>query len=245
MERMPIPTSPANRQQWVHHTPRRTGWLVLTLLLSLAAGFCGSLVLRVFQFDVFQTTAPDIVVLPNTGSNGSVGFVRAIQTNQAESIVQLWVEERWIGNGIILSNDGWIVTAAPLTEDAAVTVETSTGKVYTNDRLQMDGERLISYVHVPSTGLHPATFRETDLQLGETILAYSLTTDLERVAFANIATVQTDILLDRVLESHYIGAPLYDSNQALVGFATATDQIIPITAVNVVAYELFSTGEIE
>ncbi|HBY73145.1 MAG TPA: hypothetical protein DEG44_00440, partial [Candidatus Kerfeldbacteria bacterium] len=117
MERLPIPTAPSERHKWIQPQPRRTGWLVLTLLLSLGAGFAGALMARVYQSDWLQFDTPDIVVVPSTAGSAAAQVVRNLQDRQAEALVEIMSDTVWLGPGVVLSSDGWIVTTADVSSD--------------------------------------------------------------------------------------------------------------------------------
>ncbi|HBY73146.1 MAG TPA: hypothetical protein DEG44_00445, partial [Candidatus Kerfeldbacteria bacterium] len=125
--------------------------------------------------------------------------------------------------------------------DNSRVVTTVHGKTYTVDNVVSDAVTGLVFLHVPSTGLRIAEFRETELELGESVVAYTRTPDGEAIAFANVGSAD---MLDRILPNH-VGAPLYDFNLAVVGFVTDTGSIIPIQLVNEVAYDLFTTGTID
>lgn len=242
MERLPIPTAPSERHKWLQPQPRRTGWLILTLLLSLGAGFAGALAARVYQSDWLTVETPDIVVVPNTAGSAAAQVVQNLQDRQAEAVVEVLAGEVWLGPGVVLSTDGWIVTTTSVVGDAStITVRTALGKQYQIDDIVRDAETGLVFVHVPSTGLRIAEFRDAALELGESVIAYQHTAAGDAIAFANVGTTEQ---LDRPLPNH-VGAPLYDFDFAVVGFVTDTNAIIPIQLVNEVAYDVFTTGTID
>lgn len=242
MQRLIIPTAPSERHKWVQPQPRRTGWLILSLLLSLGAGFAGALMARVYQLEWFTPTTPDIVVVPNTAGSAAAVIVQKLQDDQAEAMVLVRSGDSVLGPGVVLSADGWIVVSAVVVGDnRSLEIETKYNKTYEVDAVVPDSVSGLVYLHVPSTGLRVADFRDTELMLGESVIAYSRTAVGDSVAFANVST---EAMIDRPLPNQ-VGAPLYDFDLAVVGFVTDTGAIIPIQLVNEVAYNLFTTGKIE
>jgi S1-C subfamily serine protease len=242
MKRIPVPTAPGERAKWQDPTPKRIGWLVLTLLLSLASGFSGALLARVYQADNYSSATPDLIIVPDNTASGSATVVKNLQEQQSEAIVLVEAEETVLGTGVQLSSDGWVVTLAELLgEHQSFTIETYNGKQYRSDQFVVDTESGLAYIHCNQTGARVAEFRNTPAELGDSVIAYGRTSAGDTVAFASVAA---DTSLDRILPSHFKGVPLYDLNYAVAGFATDTDQFIPIEAVNTVAYGLFTTGTI-
>ncbi len=250
MQRLIVPTAPSERAKWVQLQPRRSGWLILTLLLSLGAGFAGALVARVYQLEWLQPTTPDIVIVPNNAVSASAKLVESLQDEQADAIVLLAAATTWIGQGVVVSNDGWIVaTQSQIGDETIVLVTTNAGKTYTSDNIVVDQVSGLAYIHVPSTGLRVGEFRDRPLLLGESVIAYGRTSQRDQVAFANVAGLVGDedsqILLDRPLSDAWRGAAIYDFDFTIVGFVNQNDQVIPIQEVNAVAYSLFTEGTVE
>lgn len=250
MKRLVIPTAPSERAKWVHLQPKRSGWLILTLLLSLGAGFAGALSARVYQLDWLQPTTPDLLIVPNNAASASATLVQTLQDEQADAIVLLAAATTMIGQGVVVSNDGWIVTTQQqLGDETTVLVTTNSGKTYTSDSIVVDSVSGLAYVHVPSTGLRVGQFRDRPLLLGESVLAYGRTSQRDIVAFTHVAGLAEDaaglILLDQPLGDAWQGAAVYDFDFTIVGFVSQHDQVIPIQEVNAVAYSLFTKGVIE
>ncbi len=242
MQRIPVPTAPGERAKWQETSPKRVGWLVLTMLLSVASGFSGALLARLYQPDVYGGTTPDLIIIPDNTTSGSAKIVNSLQQQQSEAIVLVKTDETVLATGVQLSSDGWVVALASLLGDqTALTIETDNGKQYRNDQLVIDDQTGLAYIHIQQTGARVAEFRNTTAALGDSVIAYGRSDTGDAVAFASVASTTS---LDRVLPATFIGMPLYDLNYAIIGFATATDQFIPISAVNDVAYGLFSTGTI-
>lgn len=247
MERTPVPTAPGERAKWqTHNPPKRIGWLLLTLLLSLVTGFSGAILAGLYQDDTLQFSTPDLIVVPDNTSSGSAKIISSLQEQQADALVLL-TAENLSAIGVILSSDGWIVTAADIKDQASVTVITNTERSYLSDQIVYDEVTGLSYVHIAQTGLRVAQFRNVPTTLGENLVAYGRLSTGDSAAFTAVAFTDESserLSLDRTLPTVFLGAPLYDLDYAIVGFATDTADVIPIGAVNEVAYDLFTTGAI-
>lgn len=250
MERLPIPTAPSERPKWKPSVvpTRRSGWLILTLLLSLAAGFAGALVARAYQFEWLSSTPPDIVIVPNTVTSATAVVVEKLQAQQAEAVVVVKADDQVLGAAVVFSSDGWIVASHAIVPDAvgderdlALHIETAQHKNYLVDQVVPAANDQLVFLHVPSTGLRVAEFRNSELTLGESLIAYSRTTIGDAVGFTYVSAADT---LGQALPQQ-LGAPLYDFDLALVGFVTADASIIPVQAVTAAAYELFAADSID
>ncbi|MFA6475359.1 MAG: hypothetical protein WCV88_04135 [Patescibacteria group bacterium] len=231
MKRLPVPTAPSERAKWQTAEPGRSAWLILTLLLSLIAGFTGSLMADVYELDL-TPTAPNVIVVPDNTSSASASLVAALQNDQADALVLIRDENTILGNGIVQSGDGWIVAVSEIfTDQTTVTIETNAGKKYTSDQMRLDATTGLAYIHVNTTGLRIAQFRDKPVELGESLIVYGRN-PVTTVAYASVSGLNDkDIILDRTVEKSLVGAPIYDLTNAMVGFATNSTKIIPIELV--------------
>ncbi len=246
MERIPVPTAPSERTKWQNPQPKRIGWLLLTLLLSLVTGFSGALLAKTYQLDLLTPTTPEIIVVPENTASGSSSIVHQLQQTQSEAVVLVKQADAVLGMGVVLSSDGWIVALAqPLVDQTEVMIETETGRSYPSDAMVFDAVTGLVYIHINQTGLRVAQFRNVPAVLGENMVAYTRTLKGDQAAFTAIGLAGAEeIALDRILPAEYLGAPLYDLDYSIIGFATDTTAVIPISAVNDIAYGLFTTGQI-
>ena len=250
MKRTTVPTAPLERAKWqdyLKQQPQRSGWLVLTLLLSLGAGFVGALVAQRYQFDSALVNTPDILVSASRSRSAQAQSVADLVKQAGDSVVQVGDA----GVGVVVSADGWIVTTTQNVSDPSIT--SALGKTYTSDQLVRDPYSQLTYIHVPSTGLHSAEFREPVVALGEPLVGYVSDT----VAFGNVAKVQAELVTPRHTNALAVayqldrslalptGTPLYDVDQAIVGLLLDADTVIPITAVSDVVYQLFSQNTVK
>lgn len=107
------------------------------------------------------------------------------------------------GTGVIVKSDGWIVTNAHVVKDMKkIIVVTADGKEYTGTRKQIDEKSDLALVKISKTGLKPATFAKSPLQLqvGETAIAIGTPVSF---SLRNTATVGVISGMNRSISSDY------------------------------------------
>ncbi|MFC5528892.1 S1C family serine protease [Cohnella yongneupensis] len=107
------------------------------------------------------------------------------------------------GTGVIVKSDGWIVTNAHVVKDMKkIVVVTADGKEYAGTRKQIDEKSDLALVKISKTGLKPAVFAPSPLQLqvGETAIAIGTPISF---SLRNTATVGVISGMNRSVASDY------------------------------------------
>ncbi|MBW5448420.1 trypsin-like serine protease [Cohnella sp. CFH 77786] len=107
------------------------------------------------------------------------------------------------GTGVIVKNDGWIVTNAHVVKDMKrIVVVTADGKEYEGTRKQMDVTSDLALVKISATGLKAATFAPAPLkvQVGEPVIAIGTPVSF---SLRNTATVGVLSGMNRSVSSDY------------------------------------------
>ncbi len=162
--------------------------LAAGVVVSAAAGFGGgylSASLRqgsTAQTNSGSTSAPASTVSADTGSMTVQQVVEMTQN----SVVEITTEsvtnggffmEQYIssgaGSGVIISEDGYIITNNHVIEDAnTVTVRLKNGESYDATLVGTDPETDVAVIKIDAEGLTPATLGDSDtLQVGQTAIA--------------------------------------------------------------------------
>lgn len=169
------------------------------------------------------------------------------------------------GTGVILSDDGWIVTNAHVVKDLAeIVVVTSDGKQFTGRTHALDEESDLALVKVNALKLRAATLASSAVRVGETVVAIGTPISF---ALRNTATVGVVSGVDRSLNSTYqllqtdaainpgnSGGPLVNLQGEVVGINTlkyvdygieSMGFAIPVSTVNYVSEQLRQYGVVQ
>ena len=162
--------------------------LAAGVVVSAAAGFGGGYLSASLQQDSTtqassgSTSAPASTVSADTGSLTVQQVVEMTQN----SVVEITTEsvtnggffmEQYIssgaGSGVIISEDGYIITNNHVIEDAnTVTVRLKNGESYDATLVGTDPETDVAVIKIDAEGLTPATLGDSDtLQVGQTAIA--------------------------------------------------------------------------
>lgn len=107
------------------------------------------------------------------------------------------------GTGVVVKNDGWIVTNAHVVNEMKrIVVITADGKEYEGTRKYMDVTSDLAMVKISATGMKAATFAPTPLNVtvGETVIAIGTPISF---ALRNTATVGVLSGMNRSVSSYY------------------------------------------
>ncbi len=169
------------------------------------------------------------------------------------------------GSGIIISQDGYIVTNNHVIEDAtSITVRTSDGTSYSAQLVGTDSRTDIAVLKIDATGLQPATFGNSDnLNVGDTAIAIGNPLGELGGTVTNgiISALDRTIVLDNeemtLLQTNAAinpgnsGGGLFNSRGELIGMVVAKSSgedieglgfAIPSNLVSQVAQELINNG---
>lgn len=259
-----IPTAPALRAQ---RTPRRIGWLVLTVTLSLLAGSVGAL----FTLSLpdrwssaqrwLELSSGEVVVIPPAEDTGTAALLSAIQNRQFDAIVNLTVAKTDRGIGMIVSNDGWLVS--PQTDFVPtdeITITLASGKTVVADELIVDDYADVSFIHIPKNNLPIVDLRGQLVSVGDAVLVVqpAITNDRRVLAWAaHLQTVAEPVNAefstqhnnwlyrsDRSLTGARVGAVVFDYHAQVLGLMRDEQSIIPITALESRLQQLLQTGNL-
>ena len=147
-----------------------------------------------------------------------------------------------VGSGIVLTNDGYILTNRHVIEESqALTVELADGSEYEGTVVALSDDQDLALIKIAATGLSPAVIGDTDtLEVGQTAIAIgsplgTFTETVTRgiisgtgrtITVADEATgrpvTMTDLLqTDAAINPGNSGGPLLDATGAVVGINTA------------------------
>ncbi len=254
--------------------------LTLAVVLSGAAG-AGSVLLtnQLLSAESTQSGGSTVSTTPvNTSSSANSAYsVEAVAEIAADSVVEITTEsvstDRWMqqvvsegaGSGVILSQDGKIVTNNHVIEGAStITVRLRSGETYPATLIGTDSETDVALLKIDATGLTPATLGDSDtLKVGEPAIAIGnpLGQLGGTVTDGIISALNRDITLDgetmNLLQTNAAinpgnsGGGLFNAQGQLIGIVVAKSSgtgveglgfAIPINQVKSVVAELETNG---
>lgn len=257
-----------------------------TVLLSGAAGFAGSY----FGNAASQPSQPAYKTSDNTAnssSNGSTSTAGYTVTDVSDvvarlrpSVVEITTESvssgnsifgqytaQGAGSGVILSEDGYIVTNNHVVENAdTITVKTFDGKEYPATLCGTDPQTDIAVIKIDAQGLSAATIGNSDdIKVGEATIAIgnplgslggTVTTGIISAVGREITIENETMTLlqtDAAINPGNSGGGLFDANGNLIGIVNAKQSdtgieglgfAIPISDVTNVIDDLISNGKV-
>lgn len=171
--------------------PRKQGMkgmaavLALSVMLSGVAGFGGGyLASQMNQTEADESTgvsASNVSYVQTASTSGSMS-VADVAEKTADSVVEITTEtvttngwmgqmvESGAGSGVIISEDGYIVTNNHVIEDASkITVRLRNGQEYAATLVGTDAKTDVAVIKIEATGLQAAVMGDSDsLRVGET-----------------------------------------------------------------------------
>lgn len=143
--------------------------------------------------EIAEKVLPSVVCVQNYQSTQTYSF---FGQQTGESQVELAGE----GSGVIMSEDGYILTNAHVVEDAtSVTIITYYGDTYDAVVVGSDEVTDLAVLKIEATGLEPAEFgSSSDLSVGETVVAIG---NPGGMTFSSSVTVGCVSALDRQIET--------------------------------------------
>lgn len=171
------------------------------------------------------------------------------------------------GSGVIISEDGYIVTNNHVIEDASsIEVTTYDGQTFDATLVGTDEQTDIAVLKADVTGLIPASFGDSDaLEVGEAVIAIgnplgslggTVTTGIVSAVAREITIndeTMTLIQTDAAINSGNSGGGLFDINGSLIGIVNAKSSgtgieglgfAIPISDVTAVIQDLIDNGKV-
>ncbi len=185
----------------------------------------------------------------------------------------VYLVNKALGLGLVLSSDGWLVTTNQVITDINKNyiVTTLDGKLRPVKRVVKDPAAPFIYLKVEADGLTPTAFRRlNEVSQGSLVVAQGILGQGEEVGLAvrrvsallplniiknNSSLIKKSeelsdiILLDSGLPDQYLGAPVYSLDNKVIGLAgqsTAGVEIIyPLEIIDQAIDQLFTKGTIE
>lgn len=277
------PTSPAVRPTQEAASRRYpVSWFVANLLVALIAGLAGALVVQSYPLDwpaarwirfsiQPEGDTPGVVFVQRglqTDSSELVDLLRAHQTKTVVSVFSadetVFSADRALGQGIIVSSDGWIVLLSAVLDGddvarSTVSIALNDGHVLQSETVLNDEVSGLSFARVATTQLPTADFRTSPVQAGEVAISYADSiASGDRFSFSHVENtsfnesgvfstqrVNTRYLIDQASRPEYLGGPVFDEQGQMIGLNLLDHQVLPISAVSQLLYPIFSQAVIQ
>ena len=234
--------------------------LVITILASSALGFGGGYLANSLNSSSNGSLNINQVSASNTSSDttSTAGTTSAIVKQTADSVVEIATEsvvtgnfqqqyvQQGAGSGVIISEDGYIITNHHVIEganDVKVTLRDGT-TTYPATIIGSDEDNDIALLKVEATGLSPATFGDSStLAVGDYVVAIGnplgelggTVTDGIISALAREVTIEnksmTLLQTNAQINPGNSGGGLFNENGELVGIVNAKDSATEIEGI--------------
>lgn len=234
--------------------------LIVSILCSAALGFGGGYLANNMNKSGSGSININKVEASNTSSSGnpSANTTSDIVKKTADSVVEIATEgvktgsfaQQYVvqgaGSGVIISEDGYIITNHHVIEDAnSVTVTLRDGTTsYTAAVIGSDSENDIALLKVDAKGLTPATFGDSsNLAVGDYVVAIGnplgelggTVTDGIISALARDVTIEgenmTLLQTNAQISPGNSGGGLFNANGELVGIVNAKDSATEVEGI--------------
>lgn len=234
--------------------------LVISILCSAALGFGGGYLANNMNSSSSNGVNINKVEASNTSrsSNVSANTTSEVVKKTADSVVEIETEgvktgsfaQQYVvqgaGSGVIISEDGYIITNHHVIEDAnSVTVTLRDGKTsYTAAVIGSDSENDIALLKVDAKGLTPATFGDSSkLAVGDYVVAIGnplgqlggTVTDGIISALARDVVIEgknmTLLQTNAQISPGNSGGGLFNANGELVGIVNAKDSATEVEGI--------------
>jgi len=236
MKTLTVPTAPSERAKrqsagTAHAT--RLAWLVSCIGLSLVAGGVGALMI----VNNYPVTLPSFESVSNDELVSTAAIAKNITEHHAEAIVKVYQAEDMIGQGVIVSSDGWCVMVAPTLPDTSqLSIAFASGDKKIVTETKFDQASNLLYLKVTGQSLTMINFAQTAPYLGDVVLVYGVGAQL---AVGYVGKLDDNYQLDRSIVETLFGAPVFDRKGNVIGLLADAQTIIPIQVVSVALEELF------
>lgn len=274
----PSPEKPKRAKRVVQLTwGKLTAIIACCLVLSIGCGIGGAyLIARTNQSSVIYQDTSKIV---STGSQDS-STIKSVVEQCANSVVEIQTEsvtngsnpfQQYVssgaGSGVILTQDGYIVTNHHVIEDAnSITVRTRSGDEYNASLVGSDEQSDLAVLKIDATGLTPAVLGDsTTLEVGDLAIAIGnplgelggsvtsgIISALDREMTIDGQTM-TLLQTDAAVNPGNSGGGLFNANGDLIGIVNAKSSgenvegigfAIPISTATDIIDELIANGEV-
>ncbi|MGN1388138.1 MAG: trypsin-like peptidase domain-containing protein [Bulleidia sp.] len=249
----PTFTAPAKKSPKKSHHPAVT--ILAAAVVGLAAGFGGGyLAVQSAGTSSGGTTVITKEVASDTSStsaDSTSGTITAVAAKAAPSVVEIQTEtttttyglfggtytSEAAGSGVIISDDGYIITNNHVIEDAnTITVRTYDDNTYTATLVGTDSKSDIAVIKIDATGLTAATIGDSStIQVGDTavVIGNPLGTLGGTVTNGIISATDREITINNesmnliqtnaAINNGNSGGGLFDGNGNLIGIVNAKD----------------------
>ena len=274
----PSPEKPKRAKRVIQLTwGKLTAIIACCLVLSIGCGIGGAyLIARTNQSIVIYQDTSKIV---STGSQDS-STIKSVVDQCANSVVEIQTEsvtngsnpfQQYVssgaGSGVILTQDGYIVTNHHVIEDAnSITVRTRSGDEYNASLVGSDEQSDLAVLKIDATGLTPAVLGDsTTLEVGDLAIAIGnplgelggsvtsgIISALDREMTIDGQTM-TLLQTDAAVNPGNSGGGLFNANGDLIGIVNAKSSgenvegigfAIPISTATDIIDELIANGEV-
>lgn len=205
--------------------------------------------------DIAAKCGPSVVEITTQGVASSGGLLQQQYITQGA------------GSGVIMSEDGYIITNHHVIENAtAVAVRTTDGQEYSAEIIGSDSQTDLAVLKINATGLSPATFGDSDsLEVGDAAIAIgnplgelggTVTTGIISALDRQITiddTTMTLLQTDAAINPGNSGGGLFDASGNLIGIVNAKESstgveglgfAIPINGAIDIINELIENGSV-
>ena len=274
----PSPEKPKRAKRVIQLTwGKLTAIIACCLVLSIGCGIGGAyLIARTNQSIVIYQDTSKIV---STGSQDS-STIKSVVDQCANSVVEIQTEsvtngsnpfQQYVssgaGSGVILTQDGYIVTNHHVIEDAnSITVRTRSGDEYNASLVGSDEQSDLAVLKIDATGLTPAVLGDsTTLEVGDLAIAIGnplgelggsvtsgIISALDREMTIDGQTM-TLLQTDAAVNPGNSGGGLFNANGDLIGIVNAKSSgenvegigfAIPISTATDIIDELIANCEV-
>ena len=274
----PSPEKPKRAKRVAQLTwGKLTAIIACCLVLSIGCGIGGAyLIARTNPSSVIYQDTSKIV---STGSQDS-STIKSVVEQCANSVVEIQTEsvtngsnpfQQYVssgaGSGVILTQDGYIVTNHHVIEDAnSITVRTRSGDEYNASLVGSDEQSDLAVLKIDATGLTPAVLGDsTTLEVGDLAIAIGnplgelggsvtsgIISALDREMTIDGQTM-TLLQTDAAVNPGNSGGGLFNANGDLIGIVNAKSSgenvegigfAIPISTATDIIDELIANGEV-
>lgn len=274
----PSPEKPKRAKRVIQLTwGKLTAIIACCLVLSIGCGIGGAyLIARTNPSSVIYQDTSKIV---STGSQDS-STIKSVVDQCANSVVEIQTEsvtngsnpfQQYVssgaGSGVILTQDGYIVTNHHVIEDAnSITVRTRSGDEYNASLVGFDEQSDLAVLKIDATGLTPAVLGDsTTLEVGDLAIAIGnplgelggsvtsgIISALDREMTIDGQTM-TLLQTDAAVNPGNSGGGLFNANGDLIGIVNAKSSgenvegigfAIPISTATNIIDELIANGEV-
>lgn len=274
----PSPEKPKRAKRVVQLTwGKLTAIIACCLVLSIGCGIGGAyLIARTNPSSVIYQDTSKIV---STGSQDS-STIKSVVEQCANSVVEIQTEsvtngsnpfQQYVssgaGSGVILTQDGYIVTNHHVIEDAnSITVRTRSGDEYNASLVGSDEQSDLAVLKIDASGLTPAVLGDsTTLEVGDLAIAIGnplgelggsvtsgIISALDREMTIDGQTM-TLLQTDAAVNPGNSGGGLFNANGDLIGIVNAKSSgenvegigfAIPISTATDIIDELIANGEV-